>query len=106
MVPNPLIKNMKNMKIKELTDFYMWMQDHGYDHNIRERVERKAEMYLKEKTESEEISNSLTPHRCPVCGGTGLVPAGFYSQTSGQWTTTYITPEICRTCGGNGIVWG
>ena len=33
-------------KIKELTDFYMWMQENGYDHNIRARVERKAEMYL------------------------------------------------------------
>ena len=33
-------------KIKELTDFYMWMQKNEYDHNIRARVERKAEMYL------------------------------------------------------------
>jgi len=34
-------------KIKELTDFYMWMQENDYDHNIRIRVEKKAEMYLK-----------------------------------------------------------
>jgi len=33
-------------RIKELTDFYMWMQENDYDHNIRARVERKAEMYL------------------------------------------------------------
>ena len=33
-------------KIKELTDFYMWMEENDYDHNIRARVERKAEMYL------------------------------------------------------------
>lgn len=33
-------------KIKELTDFYMWMQENDYDHNIRARVEKKAEMYL------------------------------------------------------------
>lgn len=33
-------------KIKELTDFYMWMQENNYDHNIRARVEIKAEMYL------------------------------------------------------------
>ena len=33
-------------KIKELTDFYMWMQENDYDHNIRARVEIKAEMYL------------------------------------------------------------
>ena len=32
--------------IKELTDFYMWMQENDHDHNIRARVERKAEMYL------------------------------------------------------------
>jgi hypothetical protein len=24
----------------------MWMQENGYDHNIRARVERKAKMYL------------------------------------------------------------
>ena len=33
-------------KIKELTDFYMWMQENDYDHNIRTRVEKKAEIYL------------------------------------------------------------
>lgn len=33
-------------KIKELTDFYMWMQENEYDHNIRAKVERKAEIYL------------------------------------------------------------
>lgn len=35
------------MEIKELADFYMWMQKNDYDHNIRQRVEQKAEMYLK-----------------------------------------------------------
>jgi hypothetical protein len=33
-------------KIKELTDFYMWMQENDYDHNIRVRVEKKAELFL------------------------------------------------------------
>ena len=33
-------------KIKELTDFYMWMQENDCDHNIRSRVEKKAAMYL------------------------------------------------------------
>ena len=28
-------------KIKELTDFYMWMQENDYDHNIRARVKGK-----------------------------------------------------------------
>lgn len=46
------------------------------------------------------------PYICPVCLGNGLVPNGFYNQTSGCWSTTSTTPEICRTCKGTGIVWG
>jgi len=45
------------------------------------------------------------PFVCPVCGGNGLVPRGFYMQVSGNWSVTDATPEICRSCGGNGIVW-
>ena len=70
----------------------------------------------KEKPELEEttnqpllisdVSKSLAPHRCPVCNGNGLVPNGFYMQTSGHWSTSSITPEPCRSCGGTGIVWG
>ncbi len=47
----------------------------------------------------------MTAHVCPVCAGNGLVPAGFYSQTSGSWSITSATPEKCRTCDGVGIVW-
>ena len=50
--------------------------------------------------------HSKYPFVCPVCGGNGLVPNGFYSQTGGQWSTTDTTPEECRTCNGTGIVWG
>ena len=53
-----------------------------------------------------DVSKSLAPHRCPVCNGYGLVPNGFYMQTSGQWSTSSITPEPCRSCNGTGIVWG
>lgn len=53
-----------------------------------------------------DVSKSLTPHRCPVCNGNGLVPNGFYMQTSGHWSTSSITPETCRSCNGTGIVWG
>ena len=52
-----------------------------------------------------EIKNNQ-PHRCPVCGGNGLVPNGFYRQTSGTWTTSDVTPETCRSCNGTGLVWG
>lgn len=52
------------------------------------------------------VIKSLTPHRCPVCGGNGIVPNGYYSQTSGQWSTSSITPDVCRGCSGTGIVWG
>lgn len=45
-----------------------------------------------------------TWQRCPVCGGNGLVPIGFYGQTSGQWASTSTGPEKCRTCNGRGIV--
>ena len=45
-----------------------------------------------------------TPFKCPVCGGNGLVPNGFYDMF--PQSTTYITPETCRTCNGSGIIWG
>lgn len=48
-----------------------------------------------------------TPHRCPVCNGTGMVSAGFYSRASDQPTSTaYSTvPETCRSCDGKGVLW-
>lgn len=47
------------------------------------------------------------PFRCPVCGGNGLVPDGFYDTTTGQWTApTYVLSVNCRSCNGTGIVWG
>lgn len=59
-------------KIKELTDFYMWMQENDYDHNIRIRVEKKAEMYLKTLKQGEKLpihsvvgrSEQLAAHEC------------------------------------------
>jgi len=42
--------------------------------------------------------------RCPVCGGNGLVPNGFYNTVSGVGSTTSITPETCRTCNGTGFI--
>jgi len=46
----------------------------------------------------------MTPHKCPICNGNGMVDAGFYNQTSGYWTSTEGT-EACRACNGTGIVW-
>lgn len=46
-----------------------------------------------------------TPHVCPVCGGNGLRPQGFYDQVSGMWSSSGIVFDMCRTCKGTGIVW-
>lgn len=47
--------------------------------------------------------------RCPVCGGNGLVPNGYYSHSHsngphGTWTSTSTMPETCRGCGGKGWI--
>lgn len=47
-----------------------------------------------------------SPHTCPVCSGNGLVPNGFYRQTSGNYLTCSTTPESCRSCNGTGVLWG
>ena len=49
------------------------------------------------------INEQKTPYRCSICGGNGIVPDGFYNQTSGNWTSAGTT-EKCRSCK-NGIVW-
>ena len=41
--------------------------------------------------------------RCPVCGGNGMVPNGFYNTVTGIASTTSIIPETCRTCNGSGV---
>ena len=47
----------------------------------------------------------LQPHRCPICGGSTIVPAGFYNRTGNSWSSTNTT-EQCRSCKGQGIIWG
>ena len=42
------------------------------------------------------------PHKCPVCGGTGIVPSSFY--TYGINTTFSNTTELCRSCTGTGVI--
>ena len=46
----------------------------------------------------------LMPYKCPVCGGTGLVLNGFYSSTTGQWSSSSTVPETCRSCNGKGYI--
>lgn len=69
-------------KIKELTDFYMWMQKNDYDHNIRARVERKAEMYLNNIN----VGKSEQLVTCKKCGSSEMY----------QYTKT---KDKCEDCG-------
>jgi DnaJ-class molecular chaperone len=43
-----------------------------------------------------------TPHKCPVCSGTGNVLSGFYL---GGGAVFNASTETCRSCSGTGIVW-
>ena len=86
-------------KICDLEDLYALETGlHVYDKG--EYTEWLEEKYL-----------SLSPaageqaQRCPVCGGNGLVPNGFYNTVTGIMSTTSITPETCRSCNGTGIVY-
>jgi hypothetical protein len=46
------------------------------------------------------------PHRCPVCGGRGKMPRGFFDSVEGlPYSTSDLTPDQCRPCLGSGILW-
>jgi hypothetical protein len=51
------------------------------------------------------LIQSKQPFCCPVCGGNGLVPNGFYLQVGKTWSSSDATPEKCKSCHGTGIVW-
>lgn len=74
--------------------------DDAFEKELNELIEREVAL------QQQPVSKSLVPHRCPVCNGKGLVPNGFYMQTSGNWSTSSITPETCRSCSGSGIICG
>ena len=40
---------------------------------------------------------------CPICGGNGHVPGGFYNSVGGSSVTANVS-EVCRTCNGKGII--
>lgn len=46
----------------------------------------------------------MTPHKCPICRGNGIVPKGFYTATGDSWVSDGIA-ESCRACTGTGIIW-
>jgi DnaJ-class molecular chaperone len=47
-----------------------------------------------------------TPYACPVCGGRGLVPSGFYMAIGvDTWGGSSLAPDTCRSCQGTGIIW-
>lgn len=47
----------------------------------------------------------MSCYKCPVCGGRGLVPNGFYNVTDNSYYTNSTSAEPCKTCHGTGIVW-
>lgn len=44
------------------------------------------------------------PYTCPICGGNGLVSAGFYNKVGDSWASSQTT-EACRSCSGTGVLW-
>ena len=48
--------------------------------------------------------SNMRPNVCPVCGGRGTLPRGFYEWLAAA--TTDATPEMCRSCCGAGIIGG
>ena len=40
---------------------------------------------------------------CPICGGKGKTPPGFYTPETGSMSTSAAW-ETCRGCSGSGIV--
>jgi len=51
------------------------------------------------------VTSTTIPVKCPICGGKGLVPHGFYDiEGKKSRSEKNTSPETCRTCGGRGIV--
>lgn len=50
------------------------------------------------------LFNQMKPYCCPVCGGKGIVPSGFYSFPGNFGGVTNTCAETCRACNGKGII--
>ena len=51
------------------------------------------------------LADRPTPYKCPICGGSGLVPSELYNQTTINLSSSSTSPARCRTCNGLGSVW-
>ena len=86
---------------EEILDEYL--QDYPWQYWSKENAIKAMEAYAAQQ-KPPSSATAEEPHRCPVCGGNGLVPNGFYDQTSGQWTSCSTLPETCRSCNGTGVI--
>ena len=59
-----------------------------------------------QKESLKDVDNSgKVPHRCPICGGNGIVSGGFYTTLNGCTGLTTNLTEQCKQCSGTGILW-
>ena len=86
------------MTEKKTAEAEKYLSDNGYGKGTNFTISTVA--YLMEAYAAQQ-SNS--PVRCPVCGGNGMVPNGFYNTVTGVGSTTSINPETCLTCNGSGV---
>jgi hypothetical protein len=49
-----------------------------------------------------QLSQTPLPYRCVICGGTTIVPKGFYLPDFDGDTRE---SEVCRACHGTGVIW-
>ncbi|MCK9281538.1 MAG: hypothetical protein M0P71_13010 [Melioribacteraceae bacterium] len=95
----------KKLSIEFTALLNKFFHEHTED-EIEQILKKYDDMENEDEDKLEFLKRDVKPYTCPICGGNGLVPNGFYNQTSGQWGTTSTTPETCRSCNGTGIVWG
>ncbi len=53
------------------------------------------------------VATKLTPHKCPVCEGCGIVfTEGAKADYDGMLKANLSTVKMCNSCEGKGVVWG
>lgn len=50
------------------------------------------------------VISGPTPHKCPICGGCGMVVGGFYTSIKNIGGTSAHTTEPCKACK-EGVIW-